>query len=316
MVAGTNTYPYLGAGSGGGGSTPSAGTTGNPVPASADQLGLNVGGILEAWTGVNPVGTTFAGQVDLTSVGGTTVALGQTVAANSIPVVIASNQTAIPVTGSFSATNPAVGTTGTTVPASSNFIGLNVAGNLQGWAGVAAANATAFSGRIDLSSLNGTALAIGQQAMSASIPVVLASNQSNVTTVIGAALPAGTNAIGTVSALQVGTWTVNFAGAGIALRGATSAISTAAVVLIAAQNVTTKIYVTGLQFGNTSGTTVVVQLNDTALSNFIVPSGGGSNPGSFLVPLVLATANSSLTFSVLSTAVAAIYVNAQGYGAA
>jgi|SRR5580698_7648584 hypothetical protein len=285
-------------------------------------------------------------SVNLIQVGGSTIVLGQNTAINSLPVVIASNQTAIPVTGTFSATNPAVGTTGTAVPASSDFIGLNVAGNLQGWVGVAAANATAYGGRVDLSSFNGVALAIGQQVMTASIPVVLAANQSNVTTVLGAplpagtsaigtvsitqalpagtnalgtvsitqAIPAGTNAIGTVSALQVGTWTVNFAGAGISLRGAATASSTSAVVIIAAQNATTKIYVTGLQFGNTSGSTVVVTLNDSVASQFIVPAGGGNNPASFLVPLALATANASLTFTP-SLAVATVYVNAQGYGA-
>jgi hypothetical protein len=338
------------------------------LPLNLDASGnLKIAGNFTATLG----GTT---NVNITEVGGLPVVLGQALMSASFPVVIASNQSAIPVSGSFSATNPAVGTTGTTAPASADFIGLNVAGNLRGWTGLNISGSV-YAGQADISSFGGAVVALGQVGMTASIPVVLASNQSNVTTVLGAALPAGTNAIGTVSvlalpagtnavgtvsalqsgtwtaylgvgtnavgtvsalqsgtwtsflgagtnaigtvsALQVGTWTVNFAGSGISLRGATTASGTAAVVLIAAQNATTKIYVTGLQFGNTSGTTVVVELNDSALSNFIVPAGGGNNPPGFLVPLVLASANASLTFSVLGTAVTTIYVNAQGYGAA
>jgi hypothetical protein len=282
-------------------------SSGNMVPLNADPNGnLLVAGNFTATLG----GTT---AVNVTLVGGSAIVLGQAAMASSFPVVIASNQSAIPVTGSFSATNPAVGTTGTTAPTSADFVGVDIGGNLQGWSGLAVVNATAYAGRIDLSSLNGTALSIGQQVMTASIPVVLASNQSNVTTVLGAALPAGTNPIGTVSALQVGTWTINFSGAGTMLRGNATASSTAAVVIIAAQNATTKIYVTGLQFGNTSGSTLIVTLNDTAASQFIVPSGGGSNID-FLIPLALATANSSLTFAP-SLAVSTVYANAQGYGA-
>ena len=207
-------FPALGIAAG---ALDSTGT--NMVPLNVDASGnLKIAGNFTATLG----GTT---AVNITQVGNTAVTLGQAVMATSFPVVIASDQSAIPVTGSFSATNPAVGTTGNAVPASGDFIGINVAGNLQGLTGVAVVNATAYAGRFDLSSFNGTALTIGQQVMTASIPVVLASNQSNLTTVLGAALPAGTNAIGTVSitqaipggsnaigtvsALQLGTWAVN-----------------------------------------------------------------------------------------------------------
>lgn len=175
-------------------------------------------------------------------------------------------------------------------------LNLDASGNLK-----VAGNFTATLGgttAVNLVQVGGTPIVLGQAVMAASIPVVLASNQSNVT----------------VAALQVGTWTVNFAPGGTSLRGSATASSTSAVVIIAAQGSTTKIYVTGLQFGNTSGSTIVVTLNDTAASQFIVPSGGGNNPSGFLVPLVLATANTSLTFTP-SLAVATVYANAQGYGA-
>lgn len=58
---------------GGSGSNAAAGATGAAVPADADYVGLNVGGTLRGQTGVNPTGSVYAAQVDLASVGGTSV---------------------------------------------------------------------------------------------------------------------------------------------------------------------------------------------------------------------------------------------------
>ena len=58
---------------GGGGSNPAAGATGSAVPADASYNGVNVGGNLRGQTGVNPSGSVYAGQNDITSVNGTTV---------------------------------------------------------------------------------------------------------------------------------------------------------------------------------------------------------------------------------------------------
>lgn len=73
-----------------------ASATGSAVPADADYLGLNVGGTLRGWTGSNPSGSVFAGQVDLVSVAGTAYSLGQVAMANSLSVCIATNQSNIP----------------------------------------------------------------------------------------------------------------------------------------------------------------------------------------------------------------------------
>lgn len=62
-------------------------------------------------------------DVNLIEVGGASIALGQAAMAASVPVVIASNQTAIPVTGSISATNPSVGPTGSAAPAEATEVG-------------------------------------------------------------------------------------------------------------------------------------------------------------------------------------------------
>jgi fibronectin-binding autotransporter adhesin len=47
-----------------------AGATGSAVPASADYLGLNVGGTLRGQTGVNPAGSVYAAQIDIASFNG------------------------------------------------------------------------------------------------------------------------------------------------------------------------------------------------------------------------------------------------------
>jgi hypothetical protein len=98
------------------------------------------------------------------------------------------------------------------------------------------------------------------------------------------------------------------------LRGGTTSGTTGAVTLIAAQGAGTAIYVSSVQFGNTSSTAfTVVTLSDSATTQLLVPS-GNSLPIVFATPLRVAAA-SALTFT-LSTAAATVYAAAQGYGAA
>lgn len=70
----------------------SNGLTGSAVPTSADYEGINVAGTLRGATGVNPSGSIYATQIDLASVGGTSFALGQQLAAASLPVVLTAAQ--------------------------------------------------------------------------------------------------------------------------------------------------------------------------------------------------------------------------------
>lgn len=84
-----------------------------------------------------------AGAVNLTQIGGASLAIGQTTMAASLPVTIASNQSAVPVSGTVTTTPPANAST-------------------------------------NLTQVAGSAIALGQTTMSASLPVTLASNQSAV----------------------------------------------------------------------------------------------------------------------------------------
>jgi hypothetical protein len=75
-------------------------------------------------------------DVNLIEVGGASIALGQAAMAASLPVVIASDQTPIPITGSITADNASVSDTGAAVPAKATYVGiLGPSGNLQGLAG-------------------------------------------------------------------------------------------------------------------------------------------------------------------------------------
>ena len=77
---------------------PAASATGSAPPASADYGGINVAGTLRGQTGVNPGGSIYATQIDLTSIGGTNTDtnIGNATAA-TLRTVIASNQPNVPV---------------------------------------------------------------------------------------------------------------------------------------------------------------------------------------------------------------------------
>ena len=292
------------------GSSPAVSTTGQAVPAQADYIGVNVGGTLQAPVAVIVTtlnATAYVPRVDLSSVNGTSISLGQNVATGSIPVVIASNQTAIPVTGSITASNPSVSTTGQAAPAEATYLGVNVGGTLQAPVAVIATsiNATAYVPRFDLSSMGGTALALGQAVMATSLPVVIASNQSNLTTVIANAsitalvsgtvtavvsgtvtanLAAGSNAIGTVTALQgAAPWTQNItqiSGTAFTMGQAVMATSLPVVIASNQSNLTTIIAnasITAL----VSGTVTAVQsgtwaINISQIAGQTVATGGAT----------------------------------------
>ena len=96
---------------------------------SDNQLKVNPDGSIN----VDVTGGGAGSNVNLVSVGGSSITLGQNTEANSIPVTIASNQSPIPVTGSITATNPSVGADGSVAPDYSTLIGgINPSGNLQG----------------------------------------------------------------------------------------------------------------------------------------------------------------------------------------
>lgn len=122
---------------------------------------------------------------------------------------------------SVSATNPSVGVNGTTAPTSSTEVaGINPSGNITPLSTDASGNlkvvveaGTSTTQNVNLADVGGSAIAIGQAAMAASLPVVIASNQSNVSVAQATAASLNATVVGTgtfaVQAAQSGTWNIN-----------------------------------------------------------------------------------------------------------
>jgi hypothetical protein len=90
-----------------------------------------------------------------------------------------------------------------------------------------------------LNQISGSAITLGQLTMASSFPVVIASNQSNLTTVIGAAIPVGSNAIGTVTALQgAAPWSFNLTQVGGSTVILGSAVAASSIPVVFATNQT------------------------------------------------------------------------------
>jgi hypothetical protein len=85
------------------------------VPITASSLPLPSGAATEA--------KQDTGNTSLSSINGKLGSLGQKTMSGSAPVVIASDQSAIPITGTISATNPSVGSNNTAIPTSSTLVG-------------------------------------------------------------------------------------------------------------------------------------------------------------------------------------------------
>ncbi len=170
-----------------------AGTTGSAVPAQAGYTGINVAGNLRGWTGLNPGGTTYIGQVDVASVGGTTFAttLPVTVGSATIPVNVVAG----------SSGNGAASATGSAVPAQADYGGLNVGGTLRGRTGINPAG-TVYLAHTDITTMGGTSVSMNSGTTDAGTQrVIIASNDSVAVTL---------NPGGTVTAnAGTGTFTVN-----------------------------------------------------------------------------------------------------------
>lgn len=92
--------------------------TGSAVPSLAGYTGINVGGTMRGQTGVNPTGTVYAAQTDLTSVNGTTT------------VTAASGVQMVGIEGHAGGAVDAA--TAAAVPANALYVGGNGSGNLTG----------------------------------------------------------------------------------------------------------------------------------------------------------------------------------------
>jgi len=184
--------------------------SGNPVPVNgtvtANQGGTwninNITGTVSLPTGAATSTLQTTGNTSLSSIDGKTPTLGQKTMTGSSPVVIASDQSVIPINdngGSLTVD----GTVASTQSGTWNIN--NITGTVSLPTG-AATSALQTTGNTSLSSIDTKTPTLGQKTMAGSSPVVIASNQS--------AIPITDNngsltVDGTVAATQSGAWSVS-----------------------------------------------------------------------------------------------------------
>jgi hypothetical protein len=177
-----------------------ASATGSAVPVDADYIGINVAGNLRGQTGVNPSGSIYAGQVDVASVAGSSVATAATGImkvglTDGSGTAITSTSNAIDVNiksgggSGFSVTDEAAWTAGTSafVPTGGVFNDSATALTSGQEGSIRLTNNRAI--HVNLRDASANQL-LGSKTSANSIPVVIASDQ------------------GAVPASQSGTWNI------------------------------------------------------------------------------------------------------------
>lgn len=161
-------------------------------------------------TGASTSALQTTGNTSLSSIDGKLVlpaTLNQKTMANSLAVVIASDQSAIPISGSITASNASIGLTGAVAPTSGTLIGGSDGTNLVG-VKVSATGVVSVDGSATTQPVSGTVTANLGTIAGVSTEATLSTLNGKVTAcntgavTISAALPAGANAIGTVTAVQ------------------------------------------------------------------------------------------------------------------
>lgn len=329
IISGGAGLPAIGCSPNISGSNAAASATGSGVPADASYNGVNVGGTLRGQTGVNPTGSVYAGQIDLSSM-------------NGIPLSSPSNYGTAP-SGSVAGVNAYV--TNTPQVSQSGIWAQNV---LE-WAGASVAAITAY-GTAPSGSVPGVnayvtnSNANGQATMANSSPVVIASNQSALSVNPGTAVNWGIGATGATPPANAPYWagdaqssepsattTGSLTGVFLDLtgkqvtspyanrenytHGSASVSTTVATTIIASAGSGLKNYITSVQCGRTdAGTTATyVTFNDSASTTMIIPNNGGGGGNNMSFPTPIATAAATAFQVTPNASISTIYCNAQGY---
>lgn len=269
---------------GGSGSNAAASATGAAVPSSAGYNGLNVGGTLRGQTGVNPTGSVYAGQTDISSVGGTAVT-------TSLPV---------------GAADGAVVTLGTLTDAASCASGQTAMACFRQLH-------SDMTGAIPAQSSDGVKIGAvqGTKASGATADTYPLLNGGRAATAAPTAVTDG-QAVSQLMGETGKQVVLPYSLKETAVRGTTTSTDTSAHTIIASAGGSLKNYITGLQCGRTDAgaTAIVLTLSDAASTVVILPSGGATN---IMFPVPLATA-AATAFQVTSgTSVSTLYCSAQGY---
>lgn len=202
-------------------------TPADTQPVSATSLPLPTGASTETTLAAintkipaapSTAGLQTAGNSSLSSIDTKTPALGQAVMASSVPVAIASNQSAIPISGTVTVNQPVAvtdnggsitvdGTVSSTQSGTWNITNVSGTISLPTGASTSALQTTTNS---SLSSIDSKTPSLGQALMAASTPIVIASNQTTVpVSVASLPLPTGAATEATLSSLNSKVTVVN-----------------------------------------------------------------------------------------------------------
>lgn len=259
----------------------------------------NISGTVSLPTGASTAALQTTGNTSLSSIDTKTLSAGQKVMASSYPVVIASDQSAVPSSQS--------GTWNIT----------NISGTVSLPTG-AATSALQTTGNTSLNTIATNTPAVGQATMAASSPVVIASNQSNlpanITQVGGSTLALGQT---TMSASIPVTFASNQSNLNISSGGkskvniarndygSTNVTTGAYVQIIASTAATSNL----LEIFDSSGQTLVLAVGAAASEVdqfYINPGGNGQVP--FLIP-----SGSRVSIKAVTATASAGYINLSLY---
>jgi hypothetical protein len=197
---------------------PSVAPTGAPVPPSATYEGMNVGGTLTGLGGTSnglkvdvqasvlPTGAATAslqtsGNASLTSIDSKTATLGQKTMAGSEPVVIASDQSAVPVSGTVAATQSGAWTVTANAGTNLNTSALALDTSVTG---LQVSQGSTTSGEKGPLIQGAVTTAAPSYTTAQTSPLSLTTTGALRTDASGSTQPVS----GTVAATQSGTWTV------------------------------------------------------------------------------------------------------------
>lgn len=203
-------------------------------------------------TGASTSALQTTGNSSLSSIDGKLNSLGQKTMANSVPVAIASDQSAVPSSQSGTWTVQPGNTANTTAwKVDGSAVTQPVSAAALPLPAGAATSALQTTGNSSLSSIDTKTPALGQTIMSASQPVTIASNQSAVPVAFSDTSPANQS----ITALDVGTASLVGANGQVFYTGSPTTNSAATFALSSIENVSIQLNLIG------AGGTVVVEVS-------------------------------------------------------
>lgn len=271
-------------------------------------------------TGASTSALQTTGNTSLSSIDGKLNSLGQKTMAASVPVVIASDQSAVPVSGTVTTSDPANGTPGTAAPAQATQVGgtdgtnlralkTNAAGNLMVDASVAVINN-------NVTSVAGTAVTAGNGTAGAgSQRVVIASDNTAFTVNVGTSgLPTGAATEATLAKLPLAQGSTTSGQSGTLTQGA---VTTAAPTYTTGQTSPLSLTTTGALRTDASGSTQPVSgtVAATQSGTWTVQPGNTANTTPWLVKEVTSATATNSNVSGSATSVTLLASNANRLGA-